>query len=91
MVKRKTTNQDAKVGNEDLTATFQFRTTSIDGYGEDIKELTFSLVIKHDTGPSGYGRVIVDDELTGGERSGLNSLLVKLRDAVLLQQGYIDV
>lgn len=91
MVQRKTINQDAKVGNEDLTATFQFIKTDIDGYGAAINELAFALHIKHDDGSSGYGRVVVDDILIGGERSDLNSLLVKLRDAVLSQLGYIDV
>jgi len=91
MTKQKTINQQAKVGNDDLMATFQFIKTDVDGYGAPIKELGFALNIEHDIGPSGYGRVIVDDVLTGGERTSLNQLLVKLRDAVLVQQGYIDV
>lgn len=91
MAKQKTINQQAKIGNEDLTATLQFVKTDVDGYGAPIKELTLALVIEHDNGPNGYGRVIVDDILTTQERSDLNVLLVKLRDAVLVQQGYIDV
>ncbi len=91
MVKQKTINQQAKVENEDLMATLQFIKTDVDGYGAPIKELSFALHIKHDNGPDGHGRVIVDDALTAGERSSLNSVLVKLRDAVLAQEGYIEV
>lgn len=91
MAKQKTINQQAKVGNEDLIMTFQFIKTAVDEYGEPIKELTVALHIRHDNGPDGYGRLIVDNAITAGERSNLNSLLVKLRDAILIQEGYIDV
>ena len=91
MAKQKTINIEAKVGNEDLTATIQFIKTDVDGYGAPIKELAFALHISHTNGENGYGRVIVDDVLTAQERSDLNPLLVKLRDAVLAQEGYIDV
>lgn len=91
MAKQKTINQQAKIGNEDLTATFKFIKTDVDGYGVAIKELSFALNIQHDVGPDNHGKVIVDNVLTAQERSDLNSLLIKLRDEVLTQLGYIDV
>ena len=56
MAKQKTINQQAKVGNEDLTATFRFIKTGTDGYGVDTKELAFALHIQHDVGPDGHGK-----------------------------------
>ena len=91
MARQLTVNEEAKIGNEDLTATLQFTKTGTDGYGADIKELSFALHIKHISGTSSHGRVIVDDVLTAQERSDLNPLLVKLRDAVLVVKGYINV
>lgn len=91
MAKQLTVNEQAKVGNDDLTATLQFVKVGDDGYGGAIKELSFALHIQHASGTSSHGRVLVDDVLTAQERSDLNPLLVKLRDAVLAAKGYIDV
>lgn len=92
MAKQRTISEEAKIENEDLTATLSYIPTSYDGYGAPIKELAFALQVQHVSGTQGgYGRVIVDDVLTAQERSDLNPLLVKLRNAALLAAGYIDV
>jgi len=50
------------------------------------------LIIKDPaTGNIETSSVIVDDEITAQERSNLNQILVKLRDAALLKEGYIDI
>jgi len=81
---------EAAVSNEDLAATFEFIKVGTDGYGAPINDLAFTLRIKHVTGSGGYSRIIVDDTLTAQERTSLNQLLVKLRDAALDAAGYLD-
>lgn len=76
----------AKVSNQDLRAVFSFSDPS-DPIPNDMR---FRLHIETEAGQHETTEVRVQTTLTAGERTSLNALLVKLRDAALAQAGYVN-
>jgi len=84
----------AKVGNEDLRASFAFRGGSP---GDPDAEppvdptpaaLTFSLHVEHEDGSAERINVPVTGALTAPQETSLKANLVRLRDAALAALGY---
>ena len=91
----KTIQKNAKIGNEDLRASFSYRGGS--PAQPDAKPpvaaipatLVFSLHIEHDDGSSSLINVPVNTTLTNTtDRNKIRSLLIKLRDAAFVAGGY---
>jgi hypothetical protein len=81
---RSVSDIEIDVTNQNLEGHFYFGT----GPAYD---LYWDLLVKNDSGKMVEAITVkVDDVLTAGERTSLNSLLVKLRDGALTAKGYVD-